>query len=168
MRFVWVCYSAAILVIANCGPSETDWTRYFYSTRPMQRSTWRWLCSRRPPSISNARSINRFLTMEKPTFRSLHQDVFPKHDLKDWNTIPASNNLPGYAILKKEIIKPEVDDREYRYIKLENNLEALLIHDANADKSAASMDVEVGHLHDPVSQFMFIDFMMDLSFAFIG
>ncbi|KAF8605452.1 insulin-degrading enzyme [Ceratobasidium sp. AG-I] len=87
--------------------------------------------------------------MTKPTFRSLHRDVFPKHDLKDWNTIPASNNLPSYAILEKDIVKPEVDDREYRYIKLENDLEVLLVHDANADKSAASMDVEVGHLHDP-------------------
>lgn len=106
--------------------------------------------------------------MAKPTSRSLHQDVFPKHDLKDWNTIPASNGLPSYAMLKKEIIKPEVDDREYRYIKLENDLEALLIHDANVDKSAASMDVEVGHLHDPVSRFMLIDFTIDLSFASIG
>lgn len=50
---------------------------------------------------------------------------------------------------KNEIKKPEVDDREYRYIKLENDLEAMLIHDPNADKSAASMDIEIGHLHDP-------------------
>ena len=135
----------------------------------MQRSiAWRWLCSRRSPSISNVRSINRFPAMAKPTFRSLHQDLFPKHDLKAWSTIPASNDLPSYAILEKEIIKPEVDNREYRYIKLENDLEVLLIHDADADKSAASMDVEVGHLHDPVSQFMLGDFAVDLSFAFIG
>ncbi|KAG8687288.1 Insulinase (Peptidase M16) [Ceratobasidium sp. 394] len=77
--------------------------------------------------------------------RSLHQNASA-----DWSTISPSANLPGYEIFRKEIKKPEVDDREYRSIRLENGLEALLIHDANADKSAASLDVEVGHLHDPV------------------
>lgn len=28
-------------------------------------------------------------------------------------------------------------------------MEVLLIHDANTDKSSASMDVKVGHLNDP-------------------
>jgi hypothetical protein len=81
--------------------------------------------------------------------RSLHQDA-----PADWNTISPSANLPGYAVYGREIKKPEVDDRDYRCIKLENGLEVLLVHDANTDKSAASLDVEVGHLHDPVSQFL--------------
>lgn len=106
--------------------------------------------------------------MARPAFRSLHQDVFPKHDLKEWRTIPASHGIPSYAVFEKEITKPEVDDREYRYIKLENELEVLLVHDANADKSAASMDVEVGHLHDPVSQVTPFESPLDLSFACIG
>ncbi|KAG8745619.1 Insulinase (Peptidase M16) [Ceratobasidium sp. 414] len=77
--------------------------------------------------------------------RSLHQDASA-----DWSAIPPSANLPGYEVFREEIRKPEVDDRDYKCIRLENGLEALLIHDANADKSAASLDVEVGHLHDPV------------------
>ncbi|KAG9128505.1 Insulinase (Peptidase M16) [Ceratobasidium sp. 392] len=76
--------------------------------------------------------------------RSLHQDASA-----DWRVIPPSANLSGYEIFSKAIKKPEVDDRDYRCIRLENGLEALLVHDANADKSAASLDVEVGHLHDP-------------------
>ncbi|KAG8705888.1 Insulinase (Peptidase M16), partial [Ceratobasidium sp. 395] len=76
--------------------------------------------------------------------RSLHQAASA-----DWNVIPPSTTLPGYEVFGKEIRKPEVDDRDYRCIRLDNKLEALLIHDANADKSAASLDVEVGHLHDP-------------------
>jgi len=35
-------------------------------------------------------------------------------------------------------------------IRLQNGLEAMLIHDIKADKSAASLDVAVGHLYDPV------------------
>ncbi|KAF8743460.1 Peptidase M16, partial [Rhizoctonia solani] len=89
-------------------------------------------------------------------FRSLEQNALWEslYNPADWSTIPASADLPGYSVFKKDIRKPEVDDRDYRYIKLENDLEALLIHDPSADKSAASLDVEVGHLHDPVRRFI--------------
>ena len=46
--------------------------------------------------------------------------------------------------------KSENDDRNYRVIRLENGLEATVIQDATADKAAASLDVAVGHLNDPV------------------
>ncbi|KDN37075.1 hypothetical protein RSAG8_10428, partial [Rhizoctonia solani AG-8 WAC10335] len=83
--------------------------------------------------------------------RSLQQNTLWEslYNPTDWRAVPASADLPGYSVFKKDIRKPEVDERDYRYIKLENNLEALLIHDPNADKSAASLDVEIGHLHDP-------------------
>ena len=45
--------------------------------------------------------------------------------------------------------RPITDTREYRHITLGNKLEALLISDASADKSAAAMDVRVGSLFDP-------------------
>jgi insulysin len=47
------------------------------------------------------------------------------------------------------IKKPLVDNRQYRHITLPNKLEALLISDSAADKSAAAMDVRVGSLFDP-------------------
>jgi insulysin len=48
-----------------------------------------------------------------------------------------------------KIIKPEVDDRLYRGILLDNGLKIMLISDKNADKSAAALDVNVGSLSDP-------------------
>ncbi|KAF9132143.1 Insulinase (Peptidase M16) [Mortierella sp. 14UC] len=41
------------------------------------------------------------------------------------------------------------DDRHYRLIRLNNDLEVMLIQDPNVDKSAAALDVHVGHLSDP-------------------
>lgn len=43
------------------------------------------------------------------------------------------------------------DIRDYRYVKLPNELQALLIHDPEAEMSAASMFVGVGSLSDPVN-----------------
>lgn len=53
-------------------------------------------------------------------------------------------------ILSSNVEKPELDDRSYRFIRLnDNKLEALLVHDPKTDKSSAAMDVHVGHLSDP-------------------
>ncbi|ORZ07985.1 Metalloenzyme, LuxS/M16 peptidase-like protein [Lobosporangium transversale] len=69
-----------------------------------------------------------------------------------------SNVLPeGYvlhekgthAIFTKPIEQSLNDDRHYRLIRLKNDLEVLLIQDPNVDKSAAALDVHVGHLSDP-------------------
>ncbi|CAJ0828466.1 6702_t:CDS:2 [Entrophospora sp. SA101] len=55
----------------------------------------------------------------------------------------------SYAVFSKIIEKPENDDRSYRLIHLNNELEALLIHDPETDKSSAALDVHVGQLSDP-------------------
>ncbi|VDN07645.1 unnamed protein product [Thelazia callipaeda] len=47
------------------------------------------------------------------------------------------------------IIKSQEDKREYRGLELKNGLRFLLISDPKTDKSAASLDVNVGHLMDP-------------------
>jgi len=44
------------------------------------------------------------------------------------------------------------DPREYKVITLPNDLQCLLIHDAEADKSAASLSVKVGFHQDPVDR----------------
>ncbi|EQC24990.1 hypothetical protein SDRG_17125 [Saprolegnia diclina VS20] len=41
------------------------------------------------------------------------------------------------------------DERDYRHIELPNGLCALLVSDKDAEKSAAAMDVRVGHQSDP-------------------
>ncbi|KAF9955870.1 Insulinase (Peptidase M16) [Mortierella alpina] len=54
-----------------------------------------------------------------------------------------------HAVFTKPIESSLNDERSYRLIRLNNDLEVLLIHDATADKSAAALDVHVGHLSDP-------------------
>ncbi|CAO3567293.1 unnamed protein product [Mortierella alpina] len=54
-----------------------------------------------------------------------------------------------HAVFTKPIESSANDERHYRLIRLSNDLEVLLIHDATADKSAAALDVHVGHLSDP-------------------
>ncbi|KIW07432.1 uncharacterized protein PV09_02272 [Verruconis gallopava] len=44
--------------------------------------------------------------------------------------------------------KPLLDNRAYRVIRLQNQLEALLIHDPDTDKASASLDVNVGSFSD--------------------
>ncbi|KAJ3343860.1 Insulinase (Peptidase M16) [Gonapodya sp. JEL0774] len=56
--------------------------------------------------------------------------------------------LPGVTSWTEDILKPDLDDRQYRIITLPNKLQALLVHDAQTDKAAAAMDVHVGHLCD--------------------
>jgi insulysin len=45
---------------------------------------------------------------------------------------------------------PAVDEYSYRLIKLDNGIQALLIHDPEADKAAAACDVRVGSMSDPL------------------
>ncbi|KAG0279853.1 Insulinase (Peptidase M16) [Linnemannia exigua] len=54
-----------------------------------------------------------------------------------------------HAVLTQPIESSPNDERSYRLVRLNNDLEVLLIHDAKADKSAAALDVHVGHLSDP-------------------
>lgn len=60
-----------------------------------------------------------------------------------------SQNLYSVVADNSSIEKPLLDDRSYRFIKLnQNNLHVLLINDPKADKSAASLDVNVGSFGD--------------------
>lgn len=62
---------------------------------------------------------------------------------------PISHSRPaGVERLAERLEKPLLDERTYRVIKLPNQLEALLIHDADTDKASAAMDVNVGSFSD--------------------
>ncbi|KAE9393629.1 insulin-degrading enzyme [Gymnopus androsaceus JB14] len=68
----------------------------------------------------------------------------------DWRRVdPTQDGIPPFSVFTKPMLKSPQDDREYRRIRLENGLEAVLIHDSKADSAAASLDVAVGHLSDP-------------------
>ncbi|CAB4256161.1 similar to Saccharomyces cerevisiae YLR389C STE23 Metalloprotease involved, with homolog Axl1p, in N-terminal processing of pro-a-factor to the mature form [Maudiozyma barnettii] len=57
--------------------------------------------------------------------------------------------MATYKILNETFEKPDLDDRQYRFIQLPNNLQALLIHDPTTDKAAAALDVNIGAFEDP-------------------
>lgn len=73
----------------------------------------------------------------------------PSTDISsDWKL----SDCGSYWIYTLPLEKSDNDDREYRLIKLaSNDLEVLLVHDEDTDKSSAALDVHVGHLSDPVS-----------------
>lgn len=52
-------------------------------------------------------------------------------------------------LVSSDVERPEIDTRSYRIIRLDNDLEALLVHDSDTDKASAALDVHVGHLSDP-------------------
>lgn len=49
----------------------------------------------------------------------------------------------------EDLERPALDDRSYRNVTLPNELEFLLIHDAETDKSSAALNVNVGSFSDP-------------------
>ena len=51
-----------------------------------------------------------------------------------------------------EIAKSDNDHSEYRYLRLPNQMQVLLVSDNKADKAAAALDVFVGSSHDPVKR----------------
>lgn len=65
------------------------------------------------------------------------------------NQPPSSSSSYTTIIDDNQIIKPDIDDRSYRIIQLNNGLTALLINDPTTDKSAAALDVHVGSYNDP-------------------
>lgn len=55
-----------------------------------------------------------------------------------------------YQRYSKPIEKPLVDERQYELIKLQNELQVLLVSDPTLDLAAVALDVGVGHMSDPV------------------
>lgn len=64
--------------------------------------------------------------------------TFTAHRHRIMSTFRASNGVE----------KPDLDDREYKVITLDNKLKALLISDPKTDKAAAALDVNVGSFSD--------------------
>ncbi|KAI9475636.1 MAG: Metalloenzyme, LuxS/M16 peptidase-like protein [Benjaminiella poitrasii] len=58
-------------------------------------------------------------------------------------------NKQLYYVYTKPLEKPDNDEREYRLIRLLNQLEVLLISDPETDRASAALDVHVGSFSDP-------------------
>ena len=48
-----------------------------------------------------------------------------------------------------DIVKPDIDGRSYRCLKLANQLKVMLVSDPTTDYAAAAMEVSVGSASDP-------------------
>ena len=55
---------------------------------------------------------------------------------------------PPAERITDDLERPALDDRSYRVIKLLNQLEVLLIHDAETDKASGALDANVGSFSD--------------------
>lgn len=64
----------------------------------------------------------------------------------------SANDAVDIENIESQIQKGSIDDRQYQHFVLKNKLQVLLISDSNADKAAASLDVNVGSYHDPVDR----------------
>ena len=96
-----------------------------------------------------SRSGSRALATEATpvsTINNVSSGDFTRQEVE----LDGGRKMPFY-VYNKRIDKPLLDKREYRLIRLENELEALLICDTETDKASAAMDVRVGHLSDPPS-----------------
>ncbi|PVZ99664.1 hypothetical protein BB558_004307 [Smittium angustum] len=69
--------------------------------------------------------------------------------LEGFELIESNGSIPYYEFTKTEILKPQSDDRNYKLIKLQNGIVALLVQDVNENKSCAAMNVNIGSLADP-------------------
>ena len=56
------------------------------------------------------------------------------------------------SLLSDTLVVSPNDSREYKTLTLENEIEVILVSDPSAEKSAASLSVGVGLLHDPMMQ----------------
>lgn len=65
---------------------------------------------------------------------------------------------------KKQLVQSPADQRQYQPVTLKNGLRVLLIEQADAEKSAAAMSVNVGHFDDPVDREGLAHFLEHLVF----
>ncbi len=62
------------------------------------------------------------------------------------------------------VVKSPADDRNYRYLTLDNGLNVLLISDPDTDKAAAAVDVNVGSYMDPDNRLGLAHFLEHMLF----
>ena len=48
------------------------------------------------------------------------------------------------------VVKSEADKRDYRALILGNGMKVVLVSDPTTDKAAAALDVNIGHMSDPI------------------
>ncbi|HEY7866145.1 MAG TPA: insulinase family protein [Psychromonas sp.] len=69
-----------------------------------------------------------------------------------FSSLLSAEAASSVEILETAIIKSPNDAREYRVIRLTNQLEVLLVSDPDLENSAASLSVPIGSMHNPDQQ----------------
>ncbi|ASM52146.1 hypothetical protein PESP_b0612 [Pseudoalteromonas espejiana DSM 9414] len=64
----------------------------------------------------------------------------------------STSGAPAASLLSDTLVVSPNDTREYKTLKLANEIDVILVSDPSAEKSAASLSVGVGLLHDPMMQ----------------
>lgn len=142
------------------GTTAAATLRRLPSIRLVARSVGQRPIHRLAPLRSGAISSVRVGTMASATTRSAttvaSSSGAPLHPALPASVLPngyikvdPDGTVRSHTRFSLPIEKSPHDEREYRLVRLDNGLEVLLVHDAKADKAAASMSVNVGHLSDP-------------------
>ncbi|PJF18726.1 hypothetical protein PSACC_01469 [Paramicrosporidium saccamoebae] len=69
----------------------------------------------------------------------------------DMSTVPGDlQSINGHTVrVFNGVVKSDQDKCDYRFLTLENGLQALLISEPGLDKASAALDVHVGNFYDP-------------------
>ena len=60
-----------------------------------------------------------------------------------------TNNFPLNVTILSDLVKGKSDKRRYQQLRLQNGIEAIVIHDPLTDTASASLDIAVGSFMDP-------------------
>ncbi|KAF6525368.1 hypothetical protein HZS61_011163 [Fusarium oxysporum f. sp. conglutinans] len=71
----------------------------------------------------------------------------PHAEHEEQASTPA-DGVPMMMLVTDSLKKPSLNDRDYRVIRLNNELEALRMHDSETDKVSAALDINVGNFSD--------------------
>ncbi|ORX37612.1 Metalloenzyme, LuxS/M16 peptidase-like protein [Kockovaella imperatae] len=146
--------SLALLITARHLSTRTATTRNSSSSSlsllPKPRAKSAILSSTLSPNIRRSCA-----TPSTPTSHTTSSSSSPAIPLPPSPIMASRSPFPPCPPIPKapgpiDLILPPTEDRPHRYFTLSNGLEVIVISDPEADKSAASMDVGVGHLSDPV------------------
>ncbi|KAJ0100678.1 hypothetical protein J7T55_000468, partial [Diaporthe amygdali] len=106
-----------------------------------------------PKAFANIRKLQLWFVDRHDTLTS----SLMIRDISPGNCRRASGNMkfPEHEFPPEELVTDQLetsslDDRSYHVIRLPNQLEALLIHDGDADKASAAINVNVGNFSDKV------------------
>jgi insulysin len=124
------CLGVGLVNLAAIVPSAAFISSILSSAAPSRRRTFESIQSRVP-----------FFTATSDEL-----DITSVLDSADSNL----SNIKSLILASDEdFVKPDLDKRQYRAIKLPNNLEVLLVSDKNTDIEAAAVHIKAGHFNDP-------------------